>query len=244
MILAYHEVSLEPDAYLYSITATRFSEHLRLITEARYRTAWATACEVTFDDGHISQYERGFSMLQQYSCLAKFFVTAGWIGVRSTSMNWRQLKELVACGHEVQSHGWSHKFLKGLPPADLKEELERSRLCLEDGLGVPVNAISIPGGRWDRRVIDGCAEAGYTRVYVSTPWTRASKGEVTICGRLMILKTTKALDLQRMANAGGMTRFMQRVRIHGAEAARAVLGDMRYHRIWCVLADWRGKAAN
>lgn len=47
---------------------------------------------------------------------------------------------LVADGHEVQAHGYSHRPLHEMTPAELRDELERSKKTVEDAAGVPVTA--------------------------------------------------------------------------------------------------------
>jgi polysaccharide deacetylase family protein (PEP-CTERM system associated) len=50
------------------------------------------------------------------------------------------LQSLVAEGHEVQSHGYSHRPLFSLDQKALRTELERARKTVEDACGMPVSA--------------------------------------------------------------------------------------------------------
>jgi polysaccharide deacetylase family protein (PEP-CTERM system associated) len=56
----------------------------------------------------------------------------------------RLLQELLAEGHEIQSHGYSHRPLHQLSRAELQLELELSRKTIEDACGVSVNAFRAP----------------------------------------------------------------------------------------------------
>lgn len=47
---------------------------------------------------------------------------------------------LVAEGHEVQSHGYSHRPLFEMTRAQLRDELERARATVEDASGTPVTS--------------------------------------------------------------------------------------------------------
>jgi polysaccharide deacetylase family protein (PEP-CTERM system associated) len=47
---------------------------------------------------------------------------------------------LVAEGHEVQSHGYSHRPLFAMSRAELRDELERARATVEDASGTSVTA--------------------------------------------------------------------------------------------------------
>jgi polysaccharide deacetylase family protein (PEP-CTERM system associated) len=50
------------------------------------------------------------------------------------------VSSLVDQGHEVQSHGYSHRPLFSLNRAELTEELERAKQTVEDASGTPVTA--------------------------------------------------------------------------------------------------------
>lgn len=50
------------------------------------------------------------------------------------------VRRLVAEGHEVQSHGYSHRPLWGMDRPALRDELQRSRATVEDAAGVRVTA--------------------------------------------------------------------------------------------------------
>ncbi|HZT14938.1 MAG TPA: polysaccharide deacetylase family protein [Gaiellaceae bacterium] len=50
------------------------------------------------------------------------------------------VRSLVDEGHEVQSHGYSHRPLFGMSRDELREELERAKATVEDAAGTPVTA--------------------------------------------------------------------------------------------------------
>jgi polysaccharide deacetylase family protein (PEP-CTERM system associated) len=52
----------------------------------------------------------------------------------------RLLQALVAEGHEIQSHGYSHRPLFGMNRTELRDELERARKTVEDAAGTEVTA--------------------------------------------------------------------------------------------------------
>lgn len=238
LLLTYHEVWPEETNYLYSVSCKRFEEHLQLIGEIQRATGSAVPrLRVCFDDGHVSNYEHALPLLEQCAVKAVFFVTAGFTGTREGFMDWGQLRELVSLGHEVQSHGWSHAHLTECSEAELKDELVRSRQTLEDKLGIVVDALSFPGGRWDERVLDACAQAGYRRVYGSKPWLRAGRGEaLELHGRLMVRRTMRTRQMAQLIQGSGAA--MLRLRAQGVlvEAAKKILGDGGYLTLWRILA--------
>jgi polysaccharide deacetylase family protein (PEP-CTERM system associated) len=73
--------------------------------------------------------------------------------------------ELVAAGHEVQSHGYSHRPLDRMAPAALRDELARAKETVEDAAGRQVTAFRaqdfsvLAGNLW---ALEALAEAGFT----------------------------------------------------------------------------------
>jgi polysaccharide deacetylase family protein (PEP-CTERM system associated) len=54
------------------------------------------------------------------------------------------LVDLLAEGHEIQSHGYSHRPLYEMDRAALRDELERAKKTVEDACGVSVTAFRAP----------------------------------------------------------------------------------------------------
>ena len=74
------------------------------------------------------------------------------------------VSSLVAEGHEVQSHGYSHKPLYSMNRVALRSELERAKKTVEDAAGTPVTAFRaqdfsiLSGNLW---AIESLAEVGF-----------------------------------------------------------------------------------
>lgn len=233
-ILAYHEVMAESD-YAYCVRSGQFSEHLRMLkscAEAGFPT------QVTFDDGERSEFEIAGPLLAEHGIKATYFVTPGLIGTAHKFLGWEELKELQAAGHSVQSHGWSHKFLTVCDEGELNYELRMSRHALEDRLGTAVEEISIPGGRWDARVLRACAEAGYRSVYVSEPWLAADRFSVSVLGRFMVRNNTSLEQLERIVRRDPVTLRKMKMRSQIRKGIVNLVGDDRYHRLWCRLTGY------
>jgi polysaccharide deacetylase family protein (PEP-CTERM system associated) len=77
----------------------------------------------------------------------------------------RMVAGLVSAGHEVQSHGYSHRPLDRMAPAALRDELERAKATVEDAAGAEVTAFRaqdfsvLAGNLW---ALEALAEAGFT----------------------------------------------------------------------------------
>jgi peptidoglycan/xylan/chitin deacetylase (PgdA/CDA1 family) len=238
MILAYHEVT--PTATnIYSVSCRQLEEHLGLITSTEQMTP-SRALMVTFDDGVESQFQYGLPLLEAHNAKACFFVNAGLVGQNRTIkgwtqrfMGWPELRELVSLGHSVQSHGWSHEFLTACSAKELENQLQRSRLTLEERLGIAVDSISAPGGRWNRNVLVACRRAGYANVFISDPWISAKKSEgVILRGRFMVLRTSTANSINAMLKGGRCQLASLYLRGRIKSTIRLVLGERAYHSLW------------
>jgi polysaccharide deacetylase family protein (PEP-CTERM system associated) len=70
-------------------------------------------------------------LLDRRGVRATFFVL-GWVAARHPSL----VERIVGAGHEIGSHGWSHRRLYEIAPAAFQEELDATRRALVEG-GAP-----------------------------------------------------------------------------------------------------------
>jgi polysaccharide deacetylase family protein (PEP-CTERM system associated) len=76
---------------------------------------------------------RLLEILEAYQTRATFFIL-GWIAERYPAL----VREIDSLGHEICSHGYRHRLIYNLTPAQFKDYLERSKMILEDLVGKPV----------------------------------------------------------------------------------------------------------
>jgi len=237
MVLAYHEVLPESN-YAYCVPCDHFAKHLNLLRLLAQSAGPGDHARVTFDDGEQSQSRNALPLLRERGIAATYFVNPGLAGTEPKFLTWEQLKELQAAGHSIQSHGWSHKFLISCSDAELAQELGGSRETLQDKLGAAVEEISVPGGRWDQRVIEACARAGYKRVYVSDPWIATEIAGVKVIGRFMVRRTTTLAELKKMVQRDRGALWALKMRAQLKRQVVSLVGDSLYHRLWCKLTGY------
>lgn len=234
MYLIYHQFASAAGPYSYSCATPLFKEHVRLA--ARLQSSADPRFfvpEITFDDGHASQYSSALPVLEQHGTRAIFFVIASWVGCQPQTMNWNQLRELHALGHQVQSHSLTHPMLTHCPDAELQKELSGSRRKIEDQLGAPVDAISIPNGRWNKRVLQACIEAGYKRVFTSDSWRKPQQHNgVCLCGRLNVPQSMTTARLENLLVRNGRSKLLHDMQSRSKHLLKQVAGDRLYHRLW------------
>jgi peptidoglycan/xylan/chitin deacetylase (PgdA/CDA1 family) len=233
-VLAYHEVMAKSD-YAYCVPSEQFKQQMQMLQDCK-DAGFET--QVTFDDGERSEKEIAGPLLAEHGIKATYFVTPGLIGTAHKFLGWEELKGLCAEGHAVQSHGWSHKFLTACSEGELEYELRMSKHTVENRLGHAVEEISIPGGRWDARVLDACAEAGYRRVYVSEPWLQQQTAGVEVLGRFMVRNNTPVEQLEKIVRQDPATLRKMKIRSQIRKGIVTLVGDDRYHRLWCRLTGY------
>ncbi len=88
------------------------------------------------------------------------FFVLGWLAEREPSL----VKAIAAAGHEIASHGWTHRRVTHLTPDAFRDEVRRSRALLEDQAGEAVIGYRapsfsiLPGFEW---AFDVLLEEGY-----------------------------------------------------------------------------------
>lgn len=211
-----------------------FKKHIDFFSAVAEKRDTALQPHVTFDDGHISNFECALPILEARGIKAQFFITAGWTGRKSGYMGWQELRSLQAAGQSIGAHGWSHELLTHCNERELRAELVDSRILLEDKLGTPITTMSLPGGRYNRRVLAACQEAGYTQIYTSIPRTEPELPGLTV-GRLNILNSM-GLDWIADLFEPDKSALPRLGRVYQAKAlAQALMGDRIYEKLWALL---------
>lgn len=234
LYLLYHELRPSSSKYSYAIESKAFEQHMNLFVRLREAADIGLYPEVTFDDGHISNSEFALPILQSRGLKAQFFITVGWTGKKAGYMNWPELRALHQGGQLIGAHGWTHTLLTHCSAKDLETELGSARLTLEDKLGTSVTTMSLPGGRYNRRVITACQEAGYTEIYTSIPRAETVPpgpmiGRLNIRGNMSLEYIAKVLQQD-----GNLLPSLER-QYQIKATAKALLGDRLYERLWSLL---------
>lgn len=174
VVLMYHDVSETPAAHGYAVTPRALEAVLDVATA---ETEDELPCRLTFDDGHLGTYLRALPVLAARGVEATLFATLRFLGLPGF-MDVAMLREWRAAGQLVGSHGLTHRSLTAMSERDAMTELRESKLRLEDVVGEPVTEFAFPGGNESRRLRELAFEAGYSRLYTSTPGFARAGGSV------------------------------------------------------------------
>jgi len=112
---------------------------------------WYQSC-IDFDapitEKVVKNTERILAILDRRNVKGTFFVQG-----RVAETFPKLLQQLVAEGHEIQSHGYSHRPVNKMNRKELTVELELARKTVEDACGVQVTAFRAPDFTIDRENI-------------------------------------------------------------------------------------------
>jgi len=123
---------------------------------------------VTFDDGHVSNFDIAMPLLMERGLNAYLFVTSDFVGQRKHFCSAEQLANMAQNGIEIGSHGSTHRFFDDLSDEEAERELRQSMEQLSDQCGQRVESISYPGGRYSQRTLEISRESGYVQLFGST----------------------------------------------------------------------------
>lgn len=125
---------------------------------------------ITFDDGCQNVFDHGLEILARHQFRAIQFLVAGFIGrhnewdmaagdSREVLMDAARVREWAA-GHEI-GHSMTHRNLKKLSDAELREEIFASEKELEDTFGLAIRHFCYSFGCFNERVRETFRQAGY-----------------------------------------------------------------------------------
>jgi peptidoglycan/xylan/chitin deacetylase (PgdA/CDA1 family) len=240
-----HGVAADPH---YTVSPQGFAEQLRAVLATGHppvsvrdvldhRSLGAGTVAFTFDDGHRSNLAAA-DALAAVGGRADFFINPGLVG-QAGLLDWTPLREMAAMGHSIQSHGHLHEHLDTLTPAEVEQTLRRSRLEIEDRLGLPVTLFAPPGGRMVPGLPALAAAAGYRAVCSSRAglWAadRSATGRVVEVPRLAVLAATTMAQYRRWITCHRGELGRQWLRERMLRSAKRVLGRAGYERARQVL---------
>ncbi len=142
---------------------------------------------VTIDDGYVSGYDTAWPILKKFGYPFTMFVYINYINSGGKSISWDQLAEMRDAGVDIESHTYSHADLRN--PNDkfavdkhnyeliqkdvqtlgedgwLHKEIAESKAVLEKQLGIKVNALAYPFGKYNEKVREMVKAAGYEAAF-------------------------------------------------------------------------------
>lgn len=249
-VLMYHAIPATPgpqvgaDAH-YSVALDTFARQLdqmvqcglgprsvhSLLVMSPASRAKARAVGITFDDGHVTNFEAA-RLLHRYGASADFFINPSTVGTDGF-LDWEQLRQMASWGMSIQSHGMQHRFLDDLTPAQVEEELRDSKTEIERHLGTPVQVYAPAGGRTVPGLEALAHRLGYRAICNSRVglWRGAAEHPVATVPRFAMLAGTGHGQLDRWLRQSPLEMAWQTSRYAVLRTAKRALGNGAYVKL-------------
>lgn len=89
-------------------------------------------------DSYETRFERNtrgiLELLEKHATKGTFFVL-GWNAKKDPNL----VREIARAGHEIASHGWSHRLVYRLDRSEFREDVSRTKSLLEDTTGSQIS---------------------------------------------------------------------------------------------------------
>lgn len=102
-------------------------------------------------------------ILEDKNVKCTFFVGGTWVKDYPDI-----LKKIYDAGHEVASHGYSHKEHEKLSLEQNLTEMQKTHKLVEDAIGYKMTLFAPPGGSYSKLTVQAAESMGYTTIM----WTR------------------------------------------------------------------------
>jgi peptidoglycan/xylan/chitin deacetylase (PgdA/CDA1 family) len=250
-ILMYHALSAARTSgfHRWTLSEDRLRSHLDYLSSDGYRSVTIGGLldcyrrggpapdeklvALTFDDAYADFHAVALPLLVSYGLTGTLFVPTGYVGGSSGWMHgegegerailsWAGLAEIAGCGIEIGAHSHTHPQLDRLPAAELARQAAQPKAELEDRLGLPVATFAYPYGRYDRRVRDAVAAAGYRGACTMNSWAATSGSHAFELPRTAVLHymDTVTLAAELAASRSRVRRAVLRASRTAAAPAR------------------------
>jgi peptidoglycan/xylan/chitin deacetylase (PgdA/CDA1 family) len=219
---AYHEATDDPastgfqrpGALPYKHTRIAFAQHLAHIAAAPVAPAAVTDVDfaapgryllLTFDDGGKSALYIAEELTRR-GWTGHFFIVTSRVGTHGF-LRASEIRVIQSLGHVVGSHSHTHPdIFREQSLGEMLSQWHVSADILQQMLGEPCLAASVPGGHISPLVLRSTAIAGFRFVFTCEPVLRATQVAGCWClGRYLVKTHTPLLRVHELAQFRGWT---------------------------------------
>lgn len=168
---------------------------------------------ISFDDGYSSDVEIALPALVERGLKATFFPLAGSLGEKG-HVDAAGVRELIASGMTIGSHGMRHRSWRKLDAKASEEEFSTARSVLSEAAGKGIENAACPFGSYDRGVLTSLRKYGYTQIFTSD--RRRARTGAWLQPRYSVVRT----DTVRSVHDNILAPRPLRERVRGAAAAK------------------------
>ena len=245
-ILEYHDLGSDlddryPSHAPYLLPMVQFEHQMTLlnsqgistvtIDEILQGTANEKCVVLTFDDGHISNYELALPILKHLGFRATFFLIGERIGA-AEHLSITEMREMLRAGMEFGSHSMTHPYMDSLNESEISKEMTTSRTALQSLLHREIRHFSVPYGFYDRRAVVCARQAGYATFLTEDfgYWKRRG-AEIAVLPRITVTRGTSLREFTSLVERRAGAVAMRYARWQALAVAKKLLGRKRYVRL-------------
>ena len=181
-----------------------------------WRGEGADKVALTFDDGPHPRYTPAvLDLLRRWNCRATFFVLG-----KEVEAHPELARRIVAEGHAIGSHGYSHRPFAFMSPSQLREELERTDHAIQRATGARPSLLRPPYGFRSPLLAREARRLGYRLVgwtLTAGDWRRRQAAQISgqierelRPGDIVLLHDGRGDRRETVAALEQILRFLQR----------------------------------
>jgi len=246
VVLMYHALfsgndtsNIDAEDLPYAVSVDNFRQQLDSLQNKKVGLLDEKAGEmpdivITFDDGHISNFDLAMPLLAERGLTAYLFVTGDFIGQRAHFCHASHLEKMAQSGMEIGSHGMTHRFFDDLTDEQAECELRQSMQQLSDQCGRAVQSISFPGGRYSQRTLEISRSVGYGQLFGSAVGTLKQSDLTAIppLSRVAIRRGTTLDEFDRIVSADTAYYAIAQTKYKAKKLVKQTLGNRLYHGLY------------
>lgn len=151
---------------------------------------------LSFDDGHVSDFEIALPLLKEYELDACFFIVAE--NLVQNIEDKERIRKISNQGFTIGSHSISHRKMTRLTEKEQLFELKESKTIIENCLQKKVNFFAFPNGRHSTHLIKLGKQTGYSMLFTTqAKWSDPNLNSFTF-GRWSIKQNTSFIELEKI----------------------------------------------
>ncbi len=189
---------------------------------------------ITFDDGHVSNFDIAMPLLVERGLHAYMFVTSDFVNQREHFCSAEQLALMSQSGLQIGSHGTTHRFFDDLSDEEAECELRQSMQQLSDQSGQQIESISYPGGRYSQRTLEISRKSGYRQLFGSTIGIlkQSDLNAKAPFKRVAIRRSTTLDEFDRIINGDATYYAIEQGKQKAKTLVKRTLGNRLYHGLY------------
>ena len=182
LFLTYHRIDSNIHVGLNVVHPDNFRKHVKYIAVVNRQIGDSqNPILITFDDGYESVFTNAFPVMEEYGLKGIVFPITGYIGKyndwdinfyinRVRHLNITQIQKLSDAGWQIGSHGHRHRAYSNLTIQERIQDLNNSKIILEDIVGKSIYSFCPPFGNLPMDCWKIIQDAGYRQIYLPKPF--------------------------------------------------------------------------